>query len=94
MSRLDKRMIAAAKEGAAIARGDILAARMHIPAGNGLRYAITLNGDNNKTYLVTCPALPEVTTFGRDETEARDRAIAAIDEAIAARRQRGEPIPK
>ena len=39
----------------------------------------------NGTLLVTCPALPEVTTFGEDEAEAIEHARDAIEEAIAAR---------
>ena len=34
-----------------------------------LAYDIKLEPDDNGTFLVTCPALPEVTTFG--ETEHR-----------------------
>ena len=31
-----------------------------------VRYLIKLEPDDNDTLLVTCPALPEVTTFGDD----------------------------
>ena len=34
------------------------------------RYLIKLEPDDNDTLLVTCPALPEVTTFGEDEADA------------------------
>ena len=48
--------------------------------------------DDNGTVLVTCPDLPEVTTFGDDEQEAMLRAVDAIEEALAARIARREPI--
>ena len=50
-----------------------------------LPYPITLEPDDNGTLLVTCPALPEVTTFGKEEAEAIKHARDAIEEAIAAR---------
>ena len=34
------------------------------------RYLIKLEPDDNDTLLVTCPALPEVATFGEDEAGA------------------------
>ena len=36
-----------------------------------LTYPIKLEPDDNGTLLVTCPTLPEVTTFGEDKAEAR-----------------------
>jgi predicted RNase H-like HicB family nuclease len=41
--------------------------------------------DDNGTLLVTCPTLPEVTTFGDDENDARRRGAEAVEEALAAR---------
>jgi antitoxin HicB len=35
-----------------------------------LGYRIKLAPDDNGTVLVTCPALPEVATFGEDEADA------------------------
>jgi antitoxin HicB len=57
-----------------------------------LSYRIELTPDDNGTILVTCPDLPEVTTFGEDKDEARLRAIDAIEEALAARIARRESI--
>jgi hypothetical protein len=37
---------------------------------NESRLSHELEADHNKTLLVTCPAFPEVTTFGADEAEA------------------------
>jgi antitoxin HicB len=59
-----------------------------------LGYRIKLEPDDNGTLLVTCPALPEVTTFGDDEAGALRHAVDAIEEAIAARMAEGEDIPQ
>ena len=50
-----------------------------------LTYPIEFTPDDNDTFLVTCPDLPEVTTFGEDEGDAILRAGDAIEEALAAR---------
>jgi len=59
-----------------------------------LGYRIKLEADDNGTFLVTCPALPEVTTFGDDEADATRHAIGAIEEAIAARMAAGNNVPE
>ena len=43
---------------------------------------------------MTCPALPEVTTFGEDEADAIEHARDAIEEAIAARMADGREVPE
>jgi antitoxin HicB len=58
-----------------------------------LRYPIKLEPDDNGTFLVTCPALPEVTTFGEDEADGLRRALGAIEEALAARIADSVDIP-
>lgn len=58
-----------------------------------LAYRIELSPDDNDTLLVTCPALPEVTTFADDEADAIVKACEAIEEALAARISAGEEIP-
>lgn len=57
-------------------------------------YPIKLHKDTNGTFLVTCPDLPEVTTFGEDRADARQHALDAIEEAIAARMAHREPVPR
>jgi antitoxin HicB len=57
-------------------------------------YRVKLETDDNGTILVTCPALPEVTTFGDDESDALLHATDAIEEAIAARMADGQDIPE
>jgi antitoxin HicB len=59
-----------------------------------LGYRIKIEPDDNGTLLVTCPALPEVTTFGDGEADATRRAVGAIEEAIAARMADGEDVPE
>ena len=56
-------------------------------------YRIVLEPDDNGTFLVTCPAIPEVTTFGETEAESVENASTAIEEALAARIARGATIP-
>src|SRR5712692_5704977 len=60
-----------------------------------IAYRIETIPDDNGTLLVTCPAFPEVTTFGpKDADELRDIARAAVEEAIAARISNGDPLPR
>jgi antitoxin HicB len=59
-----------------------------------LGYRIKLEPDDNGTVLVTCPALPEVTTFGDNKTDAMQHAVGAIEEALAARVAEGQEIPE
>jgi antitoxin HicB len=58
-----------------------------------LSYRIKLEPDDNGSLLVTCPALPEVTTSGLDESDAMKRARHAIEEALAVRMREGVDIP-
>jgi antitoxin HicB len=57
-------------------------------------YPVVLAADDNGTLLVTCPDLPEVTTWGDDEEDALRHAADAIEEALAARIARREPVPE
>jgi antitoxin HicB len=56
-------------------------------------YPIVLTPDDNDTLLVTCPALPEVTSFGEDKADALAHAFDAIEEALAGRIAHDEDIP-
>jgi len=58
-----------------------------------LAYPIELTPDDNGTLLATCPDLPEVTTFGRDEGDALEHAADAVTEALASRIAAGESVP-
>jgi antitoxin HicB len=56
-------------------------------------YQIVIDADDNGTFMVTAPAFPEVTTFGRSQPEACQNGRSAIEEAIAARIADGDDIP-
>jgi antitoxin HicB len=56
-------------------------------------YWIKLEPDDNGTFLVTCPVLPEVTTFGETTRDATSNAIGAIEEALAARMDAWREVP-
>lgn len=56
-------------------------------------YPVDLTPDDNGTMLVTCPDLPEVTSFGVDEADALARARHAIEEALASRINSAESLP-
>lgn len=58
-----------------------------------LAFAIELTPDDNGTFLITCPDLPEVTSFAADEAEAPMRARDAIETVLQARIDDGEAIP-
>jgi antitoxin HicB len=57
-------------------------------------YPIQTAPDDNGTLLVTCPDLPEVTTFAEDLDDALRRAADAIEEALAARIAHRDDIPE
>ncbi len=57
-------------------------------------YAYRLEPDDNGTFLITVPTLPEVTSFADTAEEAPLRARQAIEEALAARMAEADaPIP-
>ncbi|WP_118136589.1 type II toxin-antitoxin system HicB family antitoxin [Oceanicella sp. SM1341] len=58
-----------------------------------LTYPVELTPDDNDTFLVTCPDLPEVTTFGEGQEEAIAHAAGAVAEALAGRLKRFSEIP-
>ena len=55
-------------------------------------FPLDFEKDDNGTLLVTCPALPEVTTFGNDPIDALHRGADAVEEALAARVARWEDV--
>jgi antitoxin HicB len=57
-------------------------------------YPVLLEPDENGTLLVTCPDLPELTTWGQDEGDSLQRAADAIEEALAARIAHRDDIPE
>ena len=57
-----------------------------------LSYPIDLVDDDG-TILATSPDFPELTTFGDDRDEALERAVDALEEAIAGRIHMAQDIP-
>lgn len=58
-----------------------------------ISYALTLAPDDNDTFLVTCPDLPEVVTYGETEADALLHGADAAAEAIACRLHEFSDIP-
>jgi antitoxin HicB len=56
-------------------------------------YLIDIEPDTNGSLLATCKAFPELTTFGEDKAQAWKNALGALEEAIAARIDDGDPLP-
>jgi antitoxin HicB len=50
-----------------------------------MEYRVKLAPDDNDTFLVTVPDLPEATSFGESEKEALAHAVDAIETALIAR---------
>jgi antitoxin HicB len=46
-------------------------------------YPVILEKDNNDTFLVTFPDVPEAVTFGADEDEALLQAVDALETALS-----------
>ncbi len=56
-------------------------------------YRIEITPDDNDTFLVTCPQLPIVVTFGATIKDAKAHAVDAIETALASMIDDGEDIP-
>lgn len=56
-------------------------------------YRVELAPDDNGTWLVTCPRLPIVATFGESREDALRHAADAIETALASMIDDGDPIP-
>lgn len=59
-----------------------------------LAYRVELTADDNGTFLVRCPDLPIVVTFGETEADASLQAVDAIETALASMIADGEEIPR
>jgi antitoxin HicB len=57
-------------------------------------YPVVLEPDDNGTLLVTCPDLPELTTWGEDRDDALQHAADAMEEALASRIAHRDDIPE
>ena len=58
-----------------------------------LQYAVSLEPDDNGTFLVTVPDLPDAVSFGEDRTDALARGVDAIETVLRARMEALEDIP-
>lgn len=58
-----------------------------------LGYEVELTPDDNETLMATCPALPEVASYGDDRADALRHVALAIEEALASRMADWEWIP-
>lgn len=56
-------------------------------------YLIDIELDTDGSLLATCKAFPELTTFGKDKAQVWKNALGALEEAIAARIDDGDPLP-
>ncbi|MHC2106938.1 type II toxin-antitoxin system HicB family antitoxin [Methylobacterium sp. WL64] len=56
-------------------------------------YIFDLEPDDNGTYLATCAAFPEITTYVEDPAALPMNGLGALEEALAARIARGVDIP-
>jgi len=59
-----------------------------------LGYRITIEPDDNDTFLVRCPQLPIVLSYGENEEAAAAHAVDAIETALASMIDDGEDIPR
>jgi antitoxin HicB len=59
----------------------------------GLSYIVQLRPEPEGGFTVLVPALPEIVTYGIDETEALRMAHEAIALALDVRRAEGDEIP-
>ena len=57
-------------------------------------YPVTITPDDNHTFMVTFPDIPEAITFGNTHEKALKHASACLDTALAFRIKEGRDIPK
>jgi antitoxin HicB len=58
------------------------------------QYPVILKPDTNGTILVTFPDVPEAVTFGKDEADAINHAVDALETAFMAYIEDRRPIPR
>lgn len=58
-----------------------------------IAYRYDLTPDDNDTVLITSPDFPELASFAETEADAERHALAAVEEALAARISANEPLP-
>src|SRR5688572_24869445 len=58
------------------------------------KYPVVLEKDDNGTFLVTFPDVPQAHTFGDDESEALTRAVDALETALSMYIEDRRDIPR
>ena len=56
-------------------------------------YALRLTSRYDGMVVATFPDVPEAVGYGRDDEEAREEAVRALDRVIEAARRSGEALP-
>jgi antitoxin HicB len=59
-----------------------------------ITYRVELTPDDNNTFLVTCPQLPMVVTYGDTEKDALRHAVDALETAVASMIDDGQDVPR
>ena len=57
------------------------------------QYVCTFRPEPEGGYTVTCPAFPEIVSYGSSLEEARERAREAIELCLEVYRDEGRPFP-
>jgi len=71
----------------------VLAPDINITGRNVLKFAVTLEQDEDGFTVASCPALPGCHSQGRTKKEAIANIKEAIEGYIASMRKHGESIP-
>jgi predicted RNase H-like HicB family nuclease len=57
-----------------------------------MRFVVTVDRDEDGTYVVECPAIPGCVSQGKTEKEALENIQDAIRQCLAVRTERGMPL--
>ena len=57
-----------------------------------MRFVVTVERDENGTYVVECPAIPGCVSRGRTEQDALHNIKDAIRQCLEVRAERGMPL--
>jgi len=57
-----------------------------------VKYVVTIDRDEDGTYVVECPSIPGCVSQGRTEQEAIDNIKDAIKQCLSVRAERGMPL--
>jgi len=57
-----------------------------------MKFVVTVDRDEDGTYVVECPAIPGCVSQGKTEKEALENIPDAIRQCLAVRSERGMPL--